>query len=69
MECSLLLLLLKHEYEGGEHDGPHPQQEEEQPELLVVSLHCVAESLKTSGMFGYNYRLELLGHLTEITET
>ena len=26
VESCLFLLLLKHEDEGGEHDGPHPEQ-------------------------------------------
>ena len=52
MEGCLLLLFLEHEDEGGEHDGPHAQQEEQQPQLLVVGPHGVAESLEAGGMFG-----------------
>ena len=53
LEGAGLLLLLKHEDETGEHDGAHPQQEEQQAQLLVVSLHSVAKSLESGGMFGW----------------
>ena len=46
-----LTLLLEHEDEGGEHDGAHPQQQEQQPQLLVVGLHGVAQRLEAGGMF------------------
>ena len=46
-----LLLLLEHEDEGCEHDGAHPQQQEQQPQLLVVGLHGVAQRLEAGGMF------------------
>lgn len=47
-----LLLLLEDEDEAGEHDGAHAQQEEQQPQLLVVGLHGVAKGLQARGMFG-----------------
>ena len=45
VEGGSLFLLLEHKDEAGEHDGPHPQQEEQQAQLLVVGLHGVAKCL------------------------
>ncbi len=51
MEGCLFLLLLEHKDEGGEHYGAHAQQQEQQPQLLVVCPHGVAEGLEAGGMF------------------
>ena len=52
MESCLLLLLLEHKDQGGEHDGTHAQQQEQQPQLLVVGPHGVSEGLETGGVLG-----------------
>ena len=51
VEARGLLLLLKHKDERGEHDGTHPQQQEQQAQLLVVCLHCVTKGLESSRVF------------------
>ena len=52
LESGFRIFFLKDKYEGGEHDGTHPQQEEEEAELLVVGLHRVAEGLESRGVSG-----------------
>ena len=52
LEGGLLVLLLKDVDEGGEHDGAHAEEEEEEAELLVVGPHCVAEGLQPRRMTG-----------------
>ena len=52
LESGFRIFFLKDKYEGGEHDGAHPQQEEEEAELLVVGLHRVAEGLESRGVSG-----------------
>ena len=42
VEGSVDLLLLEDKDEGGKHDGPHPEKQEEEPQLLVVGLHGVS---------------------------
>jgi len=50
LESCFRIFFLKDKYEGGKHDGPHPQQQEEEAELLVVGLHGVAEGLEAGGV-------------------
>ena len=46
-EGRVIVLLLEHVDEGGEHDGPHPEEKEEEAQLLVVRLHCVPQGLES----------------------
>ena len=52
LERRFLVLLLENKDQGGEHDGPHEEEEEEQAELFVVCLHGVAQGLQAGGVPG-----------------
>ena len=46
----VLVLLLEHIGQGGEHDGAHAQQQEQEAQLLVVGAHRVAQGLQAGGV-------------------
>ena len=52
LERRFLVFLLENKDQGGEHDGPHEEEEEEQAELFVVCLHGVAQGLQAGGVPG-----------------
>ena len=50
LESGFFVFFLKDKNQGGEHDGPHEEEQEEEAELLVVGLHGVAEGLQAGGV-------------------